>query len=204
MHNEAYEKLELEETATILDRIGPLLEGVSFDPVESTVMAARLPFYPGCRIVDIADHRVMPPARRYVVCGPKDSTVIDFTNAPIYALNKKIPIELTEDNVADYVRFFFTFVRGRYGRFIIVESADDIAWKDDPPPAARRSIGNMIEPLAVMRIDRDGSFHLEARIVFRNTLFKSKIAVARNGMVTVSDEEPLVEDMPVLDDTFGQ
>ncbi len=204
MQNEAYEKLELEEAATILDRLNPLFDGAPFDPVESTLMAARLPFYPGCRIVDIADHRVMPPSRRYVIHGPKESAVVDFTNAPIYDFNKKIPIQLTEDNVGDYVRFFFTFVRGRHGRFLIVESVDDIRWKDDPPSAARRAIGNMVEPLAVMRIEADGTYHLEVRIVFRNSLFKSKVAVKKDGQVTLSDEELLVEDMPVLDDIFGQ
>ncbi len=204
MHQEAFEKLELADVATILDQVNPLFEGMQFDPVETTVMAASLPFYPGYRLLDITDRTVMPPARRFVLFSAKKSIVLDFTNIPIYALNGELPIKLEEENVADYVRFFFSYVRGRHGRFIVTESIDDINWKDDPPPAARKAIGKMIKPLTLKEHSPDGRFYMEARIVFKDSLFKSDITIGKDGQVTLSNEELLLEDMPVLDDVFGQ
>jgi hypothetical protein len=204
MYQEAFEKLELEEVATILDRVGPALEGVTFDPVETTIMAAEIPFYPGAKLLDIASHTTMPALRRFVIYSPKLFTVLNFQNEAIYKYNDDYPIKLNESNVATYVRFFFTYVRGKHGRFIIAESIDDISWKEDPPPSARQAVGRMIKPIHLKEVAPDGVYNLEARMVFKNSLFKSDVAVKPDGLVSLSNEELLIEDMPVLDDTFGQ
>lgn len=204
MFQDSFEKLELADVATILDQVNPDLEGVQFDPVEATIMAVDMPFYKGYRFMEIADHAAMPPAQRFIIYKPGDHTVLNFTNEPIYALNKKAPITLNEENVADYVRFFFTYVRGRHGRFIITEYVDDIAWKEDPPPAARKAIGKMLIPVTLKEITPEGVFHMQACMMFKDSLFKSDIKITPAGNVSLSNEELLIEDMPVLDDVFGQ
>lgn len=204
MYQENFEKLELDDVARILDEINPKLDGIQFDPVETIIMAAKLPFYKGCNFLEISDHTAIPPRKRYAIYGLGRSVVLDFTNKPIYDMNADLPIKLTEENVSAYVRFFFSYVRGRHGRFIIAEGTDDISWKEEPPPSARQAIGRMIRPLIVKKTDPDGTFHLEARMVFKDSLFKSDISVKPDGLVTLSNEELLIEDMPVLDDTFGQ
>ena len=204
MFQEAFEKLDLAEVATILDQTAPLFEGVYFDPVETIIMAVNIPFYPGCRLLDIADYSPMPPTRRYMIYSRQHAAVLNFTNEPIYQLNADVPIRLDETTIADYVRFFFSFVRGRHGRFIICENIDDIQWKEDPPPAARKAIGNMIIPVTLKNVDASGSFNLEATMVFKDSLFKSDITITKTGNVSLSNEQLLIEDMPVLDDVFGQ
>ncbi|MEZ5815312.1 MAG: hypothetical protein R3E13_11440 [Alphaproteobacteria bacterium] len=204
MYQEAFTKLELDETALILDRLNPEFDGSVFDPVETTVLAQNIRFYPGFRILDIADYGTIPPLRRFVLYSADMFSILDFSNEPLYALNQKLPIDLNENNVADYIRFFFTYVRGRHGRFIITESVDDINWKEEPPPTARKAIGKMLTPVKLEKKDENGNYHLNACMVFKDSLFKSRIKVEPNGFVSLSDEELLVEDMPVLDDTFGQ
>lgn len=204
MFAEAFKKMELAEAATVLDEINPALEGTPFDPVEATVMTHDLPFYPGYLFLDVADFSVNPPARRFVVYKPGNFVVLDWTNGPIYALNKKVPIRLNDETVADYARFFFTYIRGRHGRFIITENVDDINWKEDPPPAARKAIGKMLGPVTIKNKADNGTYCLEARVMFKDSLFKTNIFVKPDGTVTLSDEELLIEDMPVLDDVFGQ
>lgn len=201
---EAFEKLDLEETAAILDRLNPEFDEVEFDPVNTTIMALDLPFYKGCRLLEIADYTQSPPRQRFAVYGPEHRAVLDFTNAPIYALNKDVPVKLTEKNIGDYLRFFFTYVRGRHGRFLIAENVDDIQWREEPPPAARKAIGKMLIPVALKNTGDGGAFHLEVSMVFKDSLFKSKVVVTPEGLVTLKDEELLVEDMPVLDDVFAQ
>lgn len=204
MFREAFEKLELAEVATILDEVNPLLDGVQFDPVETTIMAINLPFYPGFKFLDIADHTGLPPLQRFAVYKPGQAVVMDFTNEPIYTLNRDVPIKLSEDTAEDYVRFFFSYVRGRHGRFLIAENVDDIQWKEDPPPAARKAIGKMLMPVTLDSMAADGSYKMSACMVFKDSLFKSDIKVTPGGQVNLENEELLVEDMPVLDDTLGQ
>lgn len=204
MYQEAFTKLELAEIATILDKLNPEFDGTMFDPVEATILSQDVSFYKGYRLLDIADYASVPALRRFVLYTPDDFTILNFTNEPIYEINQKCPITLNEENVADYVRFFFTYVRGRHGRFIITEGVDDISWREDPPPSARKAIGKMLAPVELEKVDDEGNFHLKACMVFKDSLFRSKVKIEPNGFVSLSDEELLVEDMPVLDDTFGQ
>ena len=204
MYKEAFEKLELEEIATILEEVNPHFGGLVFDPVQTTILAWDMPFYKGYRFLDIADHTAMPALQRFAIYKPGEVIVIDFTNEPIYALNQKAPLHLTEDNIEDYIRFFFTYVRGRHGRFLIVENVDDIAWKEDPPPAARKAIAGMMCSITMNGHGEDGAYDLEACMIFKDSLFKSKVAVDAKGFVKLSNEELLIEDMPVLDDMLGQ
>ncbi|MEK7801928.1 MAG: hypothetical protein AAB276_05685, partial [Pseudomonadota bacterium] len=164
-----------------------------------------LSFYPGHRFLDIADHSHIPAARRFLIEKDEHYTVIDFTNMPFYGLNSSVPIKLTKETLGDYTRFFFQFVRGRHGRFLIVESVDDIQWREEPPPAARRAIGKLITPMTLIPNDTpNGPYHLLAQMVFKDSLFQSDITVTETGMVSLSNEKLMIEDLPVLDDVFGQ
>lgn len=205
MFQEAFTKLNVDETAPILDEVNPHLEGIPLDPLNTTLLAYDLPFYPGYRLLDIYDHAVTPPLRRFAIFRPGDVVVIDWTNVPIYGLNQRLPVKLDDSNVAEYVRFFFTYIRGRHGRFIVIEGVDDIQWKEDPPPAARKAIGKMLEPVHVKEKSPDGkTWKLEARVMFKDSLFKTEVHVSQHGDVILANEEILIEDMPILDDTFGQ
>ncbi|HRK97545.1 MAG: hypothetical protein KDJ26_06495 [Alphaproteobacteria bacterium] len=205
MFQDAYIKLDRLEVEDILDRTKKSFDGVSFNPENTVIMSRDLPFYSDYRFYDIADHTHMPPSRRFLLMKDQDIVVMDFTNTPIYSLNSKVPIQIDRENVKDYVRFFFTFVRGRHGRFIIVETVDDIAWREEPPPAARKSIAKLIKPIAFHASDKgDGSYFMQAQMMFRDSLFQADVLVNSDGLVQLSNESLLIEDMPVLDDTFGQ
>lgn len=202
---DAYQKLELKEKEALLPEVNLHLSGSEFDPEQTTIMSVNLDFYPGHKLLDLADYSVSPEKRRYVVYKDSDNIVpMNWTNEPIYRLNEIVPVQLNEDTIADYVRFFFMYVRGKKGKFQIVENIDDIPWHDDPPPNARKSLSEMVKPVSFEGKNEDGDFELIVRIVFKNALFKSKVIVSPDGFVSLSDEELLIDDMPVSDDVFGQ
>lgn len=203
MFQDAYVKLDKTETKDVVDALAPYFDGGVFDPASTIVMSRGLPFYKNSRFLDIADHRTMPPVRRFAITIANEVTVLDFTNAPIYALNASVPIYLSADTVLDYVRFFFSFVRGRHGRFLIVESVDDIPWREEPPPAARKAVGKMISPVALTSSE-DGAYHMTIYMMFKDSLFQALVDVTPDGQVKIMQENLLIEDIPVIDDTLGQ
>lgn len=205
MFQDTYTKLNQADTETVLEKTKASFDGVSFNPANTVIMGRTLDFYPGYKFFDMADHSNNPAARRFVLMKKDAVTVLDFTNTPIYEMNKAAPIYLNADTVHEYVRFFFNFVRGRHGRFLIVESVDDIAWKEEPPPAAKKSIAKLIMPVSVITKDIDnGDFHLHAQMIFRDSLFSADIIVQKDGLVQLTNEQLMIEDMPVQDDTLGQ
>lgn len=204
MFQEAFKKLELEEVAMIVDQVNKQVEGSLFDPLETTILSIELPFYPGYRFLDIADHATNPPLQRYALERDKAFTLMDWTYRPIYAVNEKAPLTLDQENVLEYVRFFFSHVRGRHGRFILAESLESINWKEEPSPAERKSLGKMVDPLKVLEKLRNGVFKIEARMMLKDTLFKTDIYIEPNGKIVMGAHEILLEKMPVLDHATGQ
>ena len=204
MFQDAYKKLDEKAAEDLLKKINPKLDISPFDPKTTQVMTYDLSFYPGYKFVEMTDHSISPPVQAMAIYKDEDIHILNWSNEPFYTLNAKVPIHLNEDNVAKYVKFFFTYVRGRHGRFLIAETVDDIEWKDDPAPAARKAIGKMLDDIRISARDEDGTFHLNAHMMFKNSLFQSTIVVKPDGSVSLMDEELLVEDMPVIDDTLGQ
>lgn len=201
---EAFIRVDPERTSAILAALNPVLQTVPLNPDQTVILARELPFYPGHSLCDVTDHAATPPRRIFAVSGPGGPILIDWTNAPIYALNKTVPLLLNDQTVVDYVRFFFTYVRGRHGRFIVTESTDDIAWKEEPPPAARRAVGKLLHPIRIAEKAPGGGYLLKGCLMFRDSLFRSDVRVEPDGLVEMTNEELAIEDMPVLDDLFGQ
>lgn len=203
MFADAFTQLDPEDAALILDRVNPLIDGTDYDPVEAKVLALDLIFYHGYQFIDISDHTANPKRQHFVIYSPDHSHVIDYTNEPIYKMNEKAAITLDDDTIIEYARFFFTYVSGRHGRFLIVENVDDVAWKENPPPNARKAIGDMIKPVSIKSKQDDGTYILSSHMVFKDGLFKTDIVIKPSGVVSLMNEELLIEDMPILDDVFG-
>ncbi len=206
MFDESYTKLELNEVASIIDALNKQIQGSIFDPLETTIMAIDVPFYEGYRFLDVADHATNPPLQRFVF-QKKDTqefTVIDWDFGTIYGLNHDAPIKLTDENILEYVRFFFLHVKGRHGRFILCETADHVQWKDEPPAEVRKALNDALNPLELKEKRKDGIYVLKAFMMLKDALFTVDIFVDQVGEVTMSDHEILIEDVPVLDSVFGQ
>lgn len=183
-----------------LGEINPHLEPILFNPATTTVRSQRLPFYDGYALLELTDLSAIPAARKYVIYRAGDVNVINWTNQPIYETNEKSPVILTEETVLDYAKFFFNYVRGRHGRFMIIETLDDVRWQVEPPAQGRRIMQEMLEPVTLASQDVDGTFNLEAFMVFKDSLFKTTIHVRKDGLVSMSNEELKIEGMPVLPD----
>ncbi len=199
----SYLKLNTSETRDLLKEINPYMDGVDIPNQNADVLVAALPFYPGYRLVEISDRSHSPVRKRFALYKHDDIVIIDYTNAPLYSLNGRCPIALSQDNIIGYIQFFFSFVRGQHGFFHTIESVDEIHWKENPPPNARRSLSEMIQPMSIKSIENDGSYIITANIIFKNALFQCLVTVQQNGLVRLSNESILIQDLPLLDDVVG-
>jgi len=207
MFDDAFIQIEHGNAAKILDYLNPLLEGSPFDPALARILSHDLKFYVGYKLVEVTDYDVNPPRRVsfiYKEEAKPEIYILNGTNEPIYKLNKQAPIILDEKSVFLYARFFFHYVQGRFGRFLIVENVDEVDWKEEPDPAGKRALAKMINPLTLKPYKAGEDFYLTASIVFKDSLFETDIHILKDGTVNLTNQELLVEDIPVLDDIFGQ
>lgn len=200
MTNALFKKLKTKETKDILSVVNQHTELSDFQPERTVIMAQGLSFYPGYRLLDISDLTEVPEKRVYgLINEKKESIILDFTNGPVYAVNENAPISLDTGVVSDYVRFFFNFVRGSYGRFILAETLDDIKWQEEPPINARKAISKMLVPLTLIEKTAT-TYIMEASFIFRDSLIKAKLDITDKGIIKMYDEEIIIEDMPTLDE----
>ncbi len=202
MFQDAFIKLNESETTELVKEINTKYDGTPLDPERTTILYQALSFYPGYRFLDIVDERIYPLVHKYAFYKPDDLVFLNWTNAPVYQFNDRAPLSLNAGNVVDYVKFFFSCVRGRKGHFIVVESVDEVTWKEDPPIAARKAIGKIMTPVHITKENENGSFELKACMVFKDSLFSAKVTISKEGHVDLSEEELLIEDLPVLEDTL--
>lgn len=203
---ETWEKLGAEEAAAVLAAINPFIDPVPFNTKTTTIRRQLLNFYDQYSFYELTDLSAIPSVRKYALAslqgaGKTDVRMITWTNQPIYETNEKAPVRIDDANVADYVRFFFNYVRGRHGRFVIVETVDDIRWQIEPPLQGRKVMQDMLFPVTVTGRDSDGAWLLNACMIFKDSLFCTKIHVRPDGLVALSDEELKIEGMPVIPDT---
>lgn len=195
-------KAEPSQAKKILTTLNEHITPVPFDLEQTTVRSRSLPFYKDVKFYELTDLTAVPAARKYALSDDKSVYMINWTNGPIYEVNENAPIELKRENVADYVRFFFSYVRGRHGRFIIVESFEDIKWQNEPPAQGRKVMQEILHPVSFINEDEDGVFTLEAFMLFKDSLFRTLVHVSPDGTVDMTDEELKIEGMPVIQDVM--
>ncbi|MGH1404212.1 MAG: hypothetical protein ACRBDL_08200 [Alphaproteobacteria bacterium] len=206
MFDEAFTKLELDDVAVLVDEINQYVDGSIFDALETTILAIDVPFYPSYRFLNVADHATNPPLQRFVL-QKKDSrefVIMDWDFKTIYQINQDAPIALTDENVFEYVRFYFSYVRGRHGRFIVCESTDNVNWKDEPPADIKKALNQTLKPLELKEKRKDGVYIIQAYMMLKDAMFKVDVYVEPSGRVTMADHEILIEDIPVLDQSLAQ
>ncbi len=185
--------LSPEETRAFTAQAREALESRNLNLSALAVQAASLPWYEQYKFYIAADEE----QTRHLLVKPGDVEMMNWTNEIIYRVNEKAPIRLDRKNVILYSKFFFHYVRGQLGRFIIVEKPDDVAWLDNATPDEMQKVAGRLMPVSYERIARDNRYLLASTVIFKNALFKTNIRVAPDGLMELTDEELLLEDLNV-------
>ncbi len=188
------------ETAAILAHFNPLIKPQPLAAETTQLRMAAVSFYDGYAIYEITNQQTTPNTTRYGLLKNDDAILLDWSNVPIYALNERAKVIINKNTVAAYAKFFFDFVRGRHGRFVIAEDTQDVAFLASASDTERQAVARQLQPLNYKGIGRDSRFGLEGTVLFKNALFKTNIRVAPDGMVELTDEQLLMEDLNVQQD----
>lgn len=200
MYNPIWEEVDPEEMPRYVDRVNRELKTRPFDALTTIVRRASLSFYAEYDLIEFEDTSTSDPVYiRRALFGPDSFHVLNWTNGPIYTANEQAPINVSEENAAIYAQFFFNYVKGRHGRFVLIDSASEIAWNGQVQEKGKEAIGKIIQPIHVTEVE-EGKITMMSYMVFKDSLFRAKVHVERDGMVSLSDEALVVEGMPIIED----
>jgi len=199
-NDDSYRKLDSKKAAKVLSRLTDLLDMPPFSPDTTVVFSRPLSFLPHWSLVEAADGTSLPERRIVALDDGKRAVVVDYGAALPAEIASTF--QVNHDTVCDYVRFYLTYARSGADRFILVENIDDMPWRDDMGPSARKSLGKQVIPLTLVTYDGQDCT-LKASLLFRNTLFEATIKVTEKGKVTVKRDSKIAEDLSVFDVATG-
>ncbi|SDF52899.1 Pentapeptide repeat-containing protein [Salipiger thiooxidans] len=122
---------------------------------------------------------------------------LNGTSRAIHELNGKAPLELSEKNILDYLRFYCLMVRGQEGPFLVLESVEDSLLPEELDGTSRHTIEQAAQPAVFEGLDDEGNFCVAAVIMYSNALFLSNFSIQPSGMVEMFDDETIAVDMSV-------
>lgn len=209
-----FKALDAVATQKILADIEGAIDPVKLPKDKTTLMVADLPFYDEFKFYSLSDTTLPAPNTRYMIYKPGDANLLNWTNEPIYSVNERAPIKLDRKTIIPYTKFFFHFVRGQLGRFIIVEKPEDVVWLANATDKEKADVNQRLQAISYKGIGRDNLFTLTATVIFKNALFKTDVKVAPYemdafdpeanapehftiGQMKLTNEELLLEDLNV-------
>ncbi len=145
---------------------------------KTSVQVAELPFYEEFKLYALSDTTLPQPNTRYILYKQGDVSLLNWTNEPIYSVNERAPIKLDRKTTVPYAKFFFHYVRGQLGRFIIVEKPEEVVWLANANDKEKAAVAEKLMPVTYKGIGRDNLYTLTATVVFKNALFKTDIKIA--------------------------
>lgn len=150
-------------------------------------------FYPGAKLLRIEYGKDLLVDSLYFLYHPEHQQIdpLNGTSTPIHKWNGKGRIQLDENNLFDYLRFFCFFVQGELGAFLIVESLANPLLKT-LDSSFESQMESHLKPLE--RIEsNDDNIVIKATVFYGFHLFSSEFAIDDSGTVSMLSDNPLCE-----------
>lgn len=163
------------------------------------VSITDVPFYKNFKLAQATTYSTIPPvSMRFLIGGDfSDLTVVRMngTNEPIFENNVNAGLVLNTDTVVPYVTFVMESVQSEEGCLRLVEAVDDDTFTQTPTPEERKKVTRLIRPAKVAETD-DG-FVVDAIMLYGDAVFRTEIAVKKDGYIDIVNDEKLAEGLPI-------
>ena len=163
----------------------------------SRVVWRTLLFYPGATLVRVTDLAWRPSGMTLYFVGLRGQyRRLDGSRRLLQFLNDKIPLKLTPQNVADYLRFYSYFVRSHGRPFLLVDTLEDLGHFIKPLTAEQQDAAKAaLHPITITSETADG-FELSATVRYANALFDCRFSVSPTGAVRMLEEKEIPLGLP--------
>ena len=175
----------------------------------TSARSARLPFYDDYRLLELELVRDGRRERAFALDGSDETRWLDGNSAAIHDTNAAESLVLTDATVHDYLRFFFYFVRGDSGTFVLIESPSEVSVDEDADGSVAGNgaagaddvaaelqerlalVRSRTAPLTTRSTDEHGRWVIDALVAYDDTCFAATLAVEAGGEVEMVDDEPV-------------
>jgi ankyrin repeat protein len=131
--------------------------------------------------------------------------LLDGTSQPIHKLNIVGTVDLSRaDNVRQFAKFFCTAVQGDESSFTLLESPAELDFTRALTTAEQYQLPIHVGASTPPRESLDQkSWSLESNVSYGNRLFRAEFQVWKSGFVSMTDDQQLMESLPVVAQGFS-
>lgn len=182
-----------------LKMLNPIQGKHTASAASARVEWCQMPFYTTVALIKVDDKSWAPGTGPFWYLAKQGKMfLLDGTSAPIHDANEADPVKVTEANALDYLKFFCYFVHGDEGPFFVVEQIEhpalDLTKLDG---TKRRVIEDALRPAAFEGKAASGNLETSAMILYGNALFAARFSITENGMIEMTDDQPVAADLPI-------
>lgn len=191
--------LEPDTARAVLRQINRQFEPRPLPRATTTLTWAPLPFYADMLLYACRDSATIPAITKYVLRRRHQVFVLDYTAAPILAANAAAPLQLDIKTVADYARFFTSFVWHKNQPQFLVERVEDIPAAADLSDEKKMILGQVLRPLRVhASADFENAFEIDACFISGRELVSRRLLILEDGQMRCSPDQRLMEDASLM------
>jgi len=159
-------------------------------------------FLPGWSLAEVSDATAMPEKKCVCLDDGSECVPLQYDAGFIENFCRSRALRLDRHTTSDYVRFWLEYIRSGADRFLLVESVDDLPWREEPTPQARKSLAKAITPLTLVE-STPAAFSFHACLLFRDALLDCGLEVTYDGKLSLVSREVVAEDLTVTDPFTG-
>lgn len=196
-------RLDREQAHKVLEQLSTQPDAVVFSPDVTEVAWRSLPFYTNYRFYKVVNYATMPTFTMLYLSNESEYIAIDGTSNPIYIVNAKNPVRLSEINIIPYLDFFFSNVHGSEGDVFLIKDPRKMPFMDTLNPAQQQSVINSFKPLTVTA-DAVSNFEVKGTFHYAGGLVMATISITPAGKISFQDQSLLLSGIHFPESPYTQ
>ncbi len=180
-----WHRLDRDKTVNMINSVKSAAESLLFSPTTSEAKCARLPFYTNHLLYRLTNYSSMPVFTMDFIGDGERYHYLDGSDFPIKAINTASGLNLTEDNIIQYLNFYFYNVRTEDGDILILRNISEGLNIDLYDDERRENLNIEPEDAQIVHDPKTGKFLVFVPLYYMGGLVAAKIIVTKDGAVTV-------------------
>ncbi|MCE9508615.1 MAG: hypothetical protein K8R48_09950 [Alphaproteobacteria bacterium] len=196
-------RLGREQAHKVLEQLSTRRDAVVFSKDVTEVSSCHLPFYTNYWLFRLVNYATMPTFSLTYFSDGTDYICLDGTANPVYTVNEKSPIQLTEKNVLQYLEFFFGNVQGSEGDVFLIKDPARVPFMSALNPAQQQGVTANVKPVTVVT-DSTQNFRVRGTLYYGGELITSTVVVTPAGKITFQDQIPVLSGVYLPESPYSE
>jgi hypothetical protein len=195
-------RMNHEQAGRVLGQLNSQKDAVVFSRDVTEVSWRGLAFYTNYHLCRLTNYATMPVFTMVYLTDGSDYIPLDGTANPIYVVDEKDPLILSEANVIPYLEFFFSNVQGSEGDVFLIRDPHKMPFMNSLSAEQRKGIIDNFRPVSVSFDPAESVYKVTGTLHYGGSLLGSTIAVATDGRISFHEQSLLMSGIHFPDSPY--